>query len=500
MVLGLPGSRQREPDRGARLRAWRVDADAPAVELHDLLRQRQADTGASIDVARVQPLEDHENLVDVLRIDTDAVVGDRDLPLVADLFGGHHDARGHPLAVELQPVADQVDEERAQQRRVAAHHRQRLDARSCRRRRCARAPAGPSAAATTSSSADLGERGRGAPDPGEREQVVDQLLHALGAVDRERDVLVGAVVELARVAALQELAEARDLAQRLLQVVARHVGELLEVAVGPLQVLGLVVEALVGLPGRLQLVQDRQAHRVDVGAQLDDLPRAVGHHRVRHVAGRDRPHLRRQVRHRPQHRAAQPEGGRDEEARDHHGDPDPHPGQPCRRGGEAVARGHPLGVEVGLQRCRRARGRRRRAPCPGRRSGAGGCAVEQRLRVARLRQASAAASTAARSRGDRRVVAGTRGSRGWPPRRGPRPLGPACRGRGTRRCRRRGRSRAPRSPGRPGRPGRFCAASTAGPDLVEQRGRARRTAAAAPRRRARWRPTVMRRGARPRRT
>ena len=38
----------------------------------------------------------------------------------------------------------------------------------------------------------------GPADPGEREQVVDQLLHALGAVHREPDVLVGALVELAR--------------------------------------------------------------------------------------------------------------------------------------------------------------------------------------------------------------------------------------------------------------------------------------------------------------
>ncbi len=36
-----------------------------------------------------------------------------------------------------------------------------------------------------------------APDAREREQVVDQGLHPLGAVDREVDVLVGALVELA---------------------------------------------------------------------------------------------------------------------------------------------------------------------------------------------------------------------------------------------------------------------------------------------------------------
>ena len=50
-------------------------------------------------------------------------------------------------------------------------------------------------------------------------------------------------VELTAVAALQELAEAGDLAQRFLQVVGRDVGELLEVAVGPRQVAGPLVEA-----------------------------------------------------------------------------------------------------------------------------------------------------------------------------------------------------------------------------------------------------------------
>ena len=63
------------------------------------------------------------------------------------------------------------------------------------------------------------------------EQVLDEPLHALGAVDGELDVLVGALVELAAVPLLQELGEAGHLAQRLLQVVRRDVGELLEVAV-----------------------------------------------------------------------------------------------------------------------------------------------------------------------------------------------------------------------------------------------------------------------------
>ena len=99
-------------------------------------------------------------------------------------------------------------------------------------------------------------------------------LHALGPVDREGDVLVGALVHLPAVALLQELREARDLAQRLLQVVRRDVGELLEVAVGAPQLLGLLGEQLVGqldLGARrlqdLDLVDERDAHPFDVARE-----------------------------------------------------------------------------------------------------------------------------------------------------------------------------------------------------------------------------------------
>ena len=121
------------------------------------------------------------------------------------------------------------------------------------------------------------------PHAREREQVVDQVLHPPRAVDGEADVLVGALVELAAVALLEQLAEARDLAQRLLQVVRGDVGELLELGVGALEVF------LGGLQ-RLQLGDDPRAHRVDVGAELDDLPRAPALDRALEVAAGDVAH------------------------------------------------------------------------------------------------------------------------------------------------------------------------------------------------------------------
>jgi hypothetical protein len=73
--------------------------------------------------------------------------------------------------------------------------------------------------AQTGHQIDIGPRGTQSADPGELQQVVDQLLHPLGTVDREVDVLVRPIVQLPGVTPLQHLAEARHLSQRFLQVV-----------------------------------------------------------------------------------------------------------------------------------------------------------------------------------------------------------------------------------------------------------------------------------------
>ena len=189
------------------------------------------------------------------------------------------------------------------------------------------------------------EAGRGAADPGEGQQVVDQPLHALRAVDREPDVLVGPLVELPAVAALQELAEAGDLAQRFLQVVARDVGELLEVAVGPLQVAGLLVEAPVGLLEQVDLVRrcapasrrrPRRARRSPRPAAPDLSVHVAGHH-VAHLVGEGRDGV--------EDPAPQPPGRGGEEGGDGDGDRDADPAQGVRCAVEPVPRGQPLGVE-----------------------------------------------------------------------------------------------------------------------------------------------------------
>lgn len=115
------------------------------------------------------------------------------------------------------------------------------------------------------------------------EQVVDQDLHALGAVDGEVDVLLGPVVQLVAVPLVEQLAEGRDLAQRFLQIVRGDVGELLQLGVGAAQFHGLFVqiggalrEQFLALPRGRQRVQDAHPHRLDGCGELLCLRRSRG--------------------------------------------------------------------------------------------------------------------------------------------------------------------------------------------------------------------------------
>ena len=155
-------------------------------------------------------------------------------------------------------------------------------------------------------------------DARELEQVVDQLLHPLGAVDRELDVAVGALVELARVAALEHLREARDLAQRLLQVVRGDVGELLELLVGALQLARLLDQRPLGVAQGADLGDDPLAHRLDVGAQRRDLARAGRLDRALEVPARDRAHAGAEPRERPHDHAPRRERRGDDREQDQH--------------------------------------------------------------------------------------------------------------------------------------------------------------------------------------
>ncbi len=68
-------------------------------------------------------------------------------------------------------------------------------------------------------------------DAGIGEQILDKLLHALGALDGIGDVFLGLLVDFALVMLGQQFSVARDHAQRLLQVMRRDISELLQIGV-----------------------------------------------------------------------------------------------------------------------------------------------------------------------------------------------------------------------------------------------------------------------------
>ena len=97
------------------------------------------------------------------------------------------------------------------------------------------------------------------------QQVLDQPLHAAGAVHREGDELVGIGVELALVAPGQQLRVAGHHAQRLLQVVRGDVGELPQLLVRAVQLLHLLQKMRLGRLARAD-VADRRRHQDALGA------------------------------------------------------------------------------------------------------------------------------------------------------------------------------------------------------------------------------------------
>ena len=208
----------------------------------------------------MQALEDDEDAIGVLGVDPDPVVGHRELEHVA--VAPRRDLHARRLvAAELDRVGDQVLQDEPEQRPLAVDLGQapaHLDGGAASPRSRARASSG-----VLHELADVDELALAldAADPREGEQVVDQRLHALGAVDGEVDVLLAALVELPRVAALEHLAEARHLAQRLLEVVRGDVGELLELGVGALERRGLLLDLRLGRADGLEVAHDARAHR-----------------------------------------------------------------------------------------------------------------------------------------------------------------------------------------------------------------------------------------------
>src|ERR1700691_4886495 len=265
------------------------DPDAAAMVLDHLFDDGEADAGARILVALVQALEDQEYALKIFLLDADAVILDQEVPEFFLGRGGNADEGSFAVAAELERVADHVLEQLVDLGTVGGDLRKR--------------PALDRVAAFGYLALQIGEHGLQrvggpeifrisalAPDTGIAQQIVDQALHTIGAFNGEADELVGVAVELVLVAALQQLAIARHHAQRLLQIVRGHIGELLEFGVGALQFGGVLFDFARlqpdGLLGRAQFrdIADRAgvAHGLAVlvadrdGLAVDDAYLAVG--------------------------------------------------------------------------------------------------------------------------------------------------------------------------------------------------------------------------------
>ena len=71
----------------------RLDPNAAAVPLDDLLANCQADSCARIFGLGMKPLKDHEDPLGVLLRNADAVIASGDLPVVSVSLGRYPDAR-----------------------------------------------------------------------------------------------------------------------------------------------------------------------------------------------------------------------------------------------------------------------------------------------------------------------------------------------------------------------------------------------------------------------
>ena len=195
---------------------------------------------------------------------------------------------------------------------------------------------------------DRGESLARPPHSTEGQQISDQPLHPLRPVDREGDVLLAALVQLAAVTLLEQLAEARHLAQRLLEVVRGDIGELLEVGVRPGQLGGPALEvSLLGLDlgnGPYEL----EPHGLHTLAHLPDIRRTTGFDREIVGAVRDRRDLLRQFPHRLQDRPLQGALKTDERrGNDHRHEAEDHDHELGGRGRRLAAPRPPRGTAPG---------------------------------------------------------------------------------------------------------------------------------------------------------
>src|SRR5438045_1417113 len=193
-----------------------LDPDAAAMPLDDPLSDREADAGAWILVAAVQPLENHKDAIEVLRLDADPVVADTEQPVSVLLGRGNVHLRSRRTA-EFQRVRDQVEEHVLELALIRRYDGELIPGND-------RAGVFDGQSEIREGTIEYGSRVRGSElrstraDAGIREQIFDQPLHADRAVQREADELVGVGVQLSFIALAQQLAVVAHHPQRRLEL------------------------------------------------------------------------------------------------------------------------------------------------------------------------------------------------------------------------------------------------------------------------------------------
>src|SRR5579872_7015419 len=88
-----------------------MDVDGATVPFYDFLAHGQSDAGTGVFCAGVQPLKEHKNAFNVLRLDANPVVAYAERPVIVGRTRRHLHDRRETWFLELDCVCDEILEE-----------------------------------------------------------------------------------------------------------------------------------------------------------------------------------------------------------------------------------------------------------------------------------------------------------------------------------------------------------------------------------------------------
>jgi hypothetical protein len=212
------------------------DRDIAAMPLDDIFADREAHSCAGEFLAPMQALKHSEYSFEVLRFDAESVVLHRKYLLLRAVLPGRNMNSGYFGAPILDGIAEQILKQLRQLQLVGHHTRQGIVryARPAFLDGTAKIDHRPTQGTLTRSGHEFSALRA---NTRVRQQILNQGLHAFGAIHREDDKFIRIVVQLALVASGNECHVAGHHPQRFLQVMRGNMGELLQILVGSLQFL-----------------------------------------------------------------------------------------------------------------------------------------------------------------------------------------------------------------------------------------------------------------------